>query len=335
MIASERIRVEFIEALPGRRPVNEEAVLRLMESIKRIGLRTPLSVRLVDGFKVDGDEVDGQPVLVTGAHRLEAVRRLGWEHVECFVMTDGDEANARRWEIAENLHRADLTTIERTELVAEWIKLAEEELVSSQPATKLSSRGRKAEGRPSSGIRAAAKELGIDKDAAYRAIKIASITPEAKEVAREVKLDDNQSALLQAAKAAPEEQPAILRTIAAVKDETKKKRLPDLQEGDELPGVRATNVMRTLRGQPAPAPRSGDVLIGMLDNAVWLMVVESRAHPGYWHVVDLHEDLVTERPVRGDFVQKVLELAYPIATSLAWSFYRFDDDAPMPWEAAP
>jgi ParB family chromosome partitioning protein len=233
----ENIRVEFIETLPGRRPVNEEAVLRLMESIKRIGLRTPLSVRLVDGFKVDGDEVDGQPILVAGAHRLEAVRRLGWEHVECFVMADGDEANARRWEIAENLHRADLTTIERTELVAEWIKLAEDEVISSQVATKSkSARNPKGAGRNASGIRAAAKELGIDKDAAHRAIKIAALTPEAKATAIEVGLDDNQSALLQAAKAAPEEQPAILRTIAAVKEETK----------------------RTLKEKPAPAPMPDD-----------------------------------------------------------------------------
>lgn len=324
----ERIRVEFIEALPGRRPVNEEAVLRLMESIQRIGLRTPLSVRLVDGFKVGGDEVDGQPVLVTGAHRLEAVRRLGWEHVECFVMTDGDEANARRWEISENLHRADLTALERTELVAEWIRLTGESDKLRQ-VDAVSGKGGRGK---TSGVRKAAREIGVSEPDARRALKVASLTPEAKATAVEVGLDDNRTALLQAAKAAPEEQPAILRTIAAVKEETRKKRLPDLQEGDELPGVRATNVMRTLRGQPAPAPRSGDVLIGMLDNAAWLMVVESRAHPGYWHVVDLHEDLVTGRPVRGDFVQKVLELAYPIATSLAWSFYRFDDDAPMPWD---
>lgn len=233
----ENIRVEFIEALPGRRPVNEEAVLRLMESIQRIGLRTPLSVRLVDGFKVGGDEVDGQPVLVTGAHRLEAVRRLGWEKVECFVMTDGDEANARRWEISENLHRADLTALERSELVAEWVSLAEQDLILPQAEAKSKTASNpKGAGRKPSGIRAASRELNIEPEAARRAVKVASLTDEAKQVAREVHLDDNRSALLQAAKAAPEEQPAILRTIAAVKEETK----------------------RTLKEKPAPAPMPDD-----------------------------------------------------------------------------
>jgi hypothetical protein len=57
-----------------------------------------------------------------------------------------------------------------------------------------------------SGVRAAARELGIDRDGARRAVKIDSIAPEAKEAARVAGLHDNQSALLQVASAPPEQQ---------------------------------------------------------------------------------------------------------------------------------
>jgi hypothetical protein len=42
----------------------------------------------------------------------------------CRITTWG-ESQARRWKIAENLHRADLTTLQRNEQVAEWIALTE------------------------------------------------------------------------------------------------------------------------------------------------------------------------------------------------------------------
>ena len=41
--------------------------------------------------------------------------------------------DARLWEIAENLHRADLTALERDRELAEWIRLTDERL-KAQPA---------------------------------------------------------------------------------------------------------------------------------------------------------------------------------------------------------
>jgi hypothetical protein len=49
------------------------------------------------------------------------------------VVTEGTEIDARLWEIAENLHRADLTSLERSEHIAEWIKLTGER-AKAQPA---------------------------------------------------------------------------------------------------------------------------------------------------------------------------------------------------------
>lgn len=57
-------------------------------------------------------------------------------------------------------------------------------------------------------------EVGVTREEIQRASKIASIAPEAKEAARDAGLDDNQSALLKAAKApTPEAQVAVLRGI--------------------------------------------------------------------------------------------------------------------------
>jgi hypothetical protein len=54
-------------------------------------------------------------------------------------------------------------------------------------------------GQQPGGISAAARELGIEETYAKRAVKTDSLSPEAKATARKVGLDDNRSALLEAA----------------------------------------------------------------------------------------------------------------------------------------
>ena len=46
---------------------------------------------------------------------------------------------ARLWEIAENLHRAELSKLERDDNVAEWIKITDR--LASQSATPKEGRG--------------------------------------------------------------------------------------------------------------------------------------------------------------------------------------------------
>ena len=103
--------------------------------------------------------------------------------------------DAELWEIAENLHRAELTALERSEQVARWIELTavKQKLAQPEPVSKG---GRGNEG----GVRAAARDLGIEKEDARRATKVAALSDEAKQAAREAGLDDNRSALLQAAR---------------------------------------------------------------------------------------------------------------------------------------
>jgi len=112
-----------------------------------------------------------------------------------------DEIDVRLWEISENLHRAELSTLERSEQIAEWVTLTEakpSEAVSALVGQKLSTRGRNGEGRPEGGVAAAAREIGVSRQGAERAAKIAGISDDAKDAAKAAGIDDNQSALLRA-----------------------------------------------------------------------------------------------------------------------------------------
>lgn len=89
------------------------------------------------------------------------------------------------WEIAENVHRSELTALERSKHFAEWLRLGDK-LAQVEPFLG----GRENEG----GVRKAARELSLEKEDARRAVIVDRIAPDAKEAAREVGLDDNRYA---------------------------------------------------------------------------------------------------------------------------------------------
>src|SRR5262249_32943671 len=106
--------------------------------------------------------------------------------------------------------------------------------VSTPPVAKLSTRGRK-EGRPSSGVNKAAKEIGVNREDARRAVKVDSLSSEALQTAIALKLDDNRSALLAAAKHDdPGMQQHVLRTWG--ERTAKKKKAVDVEPGDGTGG---------------------------------------------------------------------------------------------------
>lgn len=194
---------------PGRRPLNEDTVAQLMVSIERVGLQSPPAVRMVDKILIDGVEEHSVAVLVYGHHRLEAMRRLGWQWTTCLVL-DLDDIAAELAEISENLHRAELTLLQRDEQIARWIELTGvKQDVSRQVDAKLEPAK---PGRPEGGVRSAARDLNMSEPDARRAVKIAALSPEAKAAAKEAGLDNNRSALLEAAKETePEKQVVVLQ----------------------------------------------------------------------------------------------------------------------------
>jgi ParB family chromosome partitioning protein len=91
--------------------------------------------------------------------------------------------NGRQHRIAENLHRAELTKLERDGFLSEWISLRDQSAQTEPIESKrVDGKGH----RPQSGINSASRELGIDRTDLQRAIKVASLSDEAKEAARDI-----------------------------------------------------------------------------------------------------------------------------------------------------
>ena len=79
-------------------------------------------------------------------------------------------------------------------------------------AVSVGGRGKKG------GIREAARQLGLSEADIRRAIKVASLSPEAQQAAHEVGLADNRSALLRAAdETTPEDQVRVLEELSGRK----------------------------------------------------------------------------------------------------------------------
>lgn len=128
----EMVRVAHVHVGQRHRTPSKESVEKLAESIREIGLQTPILVRFVDNIEIDGELCDGWPVLVAGATRLAAVKMLGWEHVEALEIK-GDDLDAELVEIDENLMRAELTPSERAAHLARRKEIYEQK----HPETKL------------------------------------------------------------------------------------------------------------------------------------------------------------------------------------------------------
>jgi ParB-like nuclease domain len=153
------------------RKLNPSAVARLAKSIAELGLQTPIDVRRT------GDRY----TLIAGLHRLEAVKQLGLARIECRELEEGS-LTAKLWEIAENLHREELTIAERDEQIRLYVELRQQAIVQAnaeraRQAAKPS-QDAKVSPQPDKGGRGkkgkvteASEELGISKDIVRRALK--------------------------------------------------------------------------------------------------------------------------------------------------------------------
>jgi ParB family transcriptional regulator, chromosome partitioning protein len=228
----ETIPVASIFPGPERRlrQVTREKVQALADSIREIGLRTPISLREVscEGVPMPHSYHGSTYHLVAGEHRLEACKDLHWAEIPAFIIEgDEDEATCRLWEIDENLVRADLTVTERDEHLKErkfWYERA-------HPGTKhggapgnkeTGGRGGKAprSKEPESGslpafVSDTAEKTGLSKtvikDAIHRAEAIA---PEVKEAIRDMpEIADKVGELNALAAVEPEEQKAAVEAV--------------------------------------------------------------------------------------------------------------------------
>ncbi|MBD3738928.1 MAG: ParB N-terminal domain-containing protein [Pseudomonas balearica] len=93
------------------RPVSEAGVESLLASIEETGvMKDAIHVR---------KKKDGELVLIAGAHRLEAARRLGWDEIEAKVWTNVTDDWARLMEIDDNLAGAEMNALDTAVFLAQ------------------------------------------------------------------------------------------------------------------------------------------------------------------------------------------------------------------------
>jgi ParB-like chromosome segregation protein Spo0J len=115
MLQSIPISSIFPGSLARLRRLNPEQVEVLVESIKEIGLQSPISLHAIPRpeetpYRHNGNIYE----VVAGAHRLEACKVLGMKEIPALIV-DLADVDRRLWEIDENLIRAELTQLERAE----------------------------------------------------------------------------------------------------------------------------------------------------------------------------------------------------------------------------
>lgn len=107
-----RISPDEVKVKAGRRSLNEEKVKSLAQSIEEVGLLNPITIDL-------------EYNLIAGAHRLEAVKRLGRASIEC-NQVDLKGLQAELAEIDENLVRHNLNHIDEADQLLRRKEIYEE-----------------------------------------------------------------------------------------------------------------------------------------------------------------------------------------------------------------
>ena len=199
------------------------------------------------------EQVDGT------LHRLVAIKSLGRLKIPCRVVQI-DARTARLWELAENLHRVELTALQRSEQIDEWIQLTADQLVE-QPKGDVSAQSdpKPQGGRPEGGIRAASRALGVDRSKARRARKrVAGIPSEIRDKIRT--MQGVKGVDLDAlASAPPERQSAALDAVESGEAKNVREALARL-EGDGLEASSShTGPQPDLPFSEPPAPTQGAV----------------------------------------------------------------------------
>jgi hypothetical protein len=101
------------------RALDEAAVANMMCSLGREGQLKPILIRV---WPAKNHTHTRLPRLISGAHRIEAARRLKWTHLSAWLV-ECDDDEARQAEIDENLVRKELSPRERGVLYTEWLAL--------------------------------------------------------------------------------------------------------------------------------------------------------------------------------------------------------------------
>lgn len=201
-----QIPVDEIQIKEGRRELNDDHVRELADSICELGLLNPITV-------------DKDHTLIAGLHRLQAVKLLGWQSVECTVSSlEGLQAELA--EIDENFVRNDLSTLEFGEMLLRRKEIYE----MLHPETKQGG-DRKSEeikakkfrfDAAKSFVQDAADKLGVVPRTVELQIQTAkNLTPETKEIIKGADTKITKKSALKLSRLEPEQQKEAATLLAA------------------------------------------------------------------------------------------------------------------------
>jgi len=159
---TERVLVDGLRVGARMRSADPARVATLAASMERHGLLQPITARMVGETEAE---------LVAGLHRLEAAKRLGWEWIDA-VFVEADDIERELIEIAENLHRADLTKEERDRQIRRYAELLEvSKAVQSAQNEPIESKRADGRGHRPQGIASQiAAETGLSKSTVKRVL---------------------------------------------------------------------------------------------------------------------------------------------------------------------
>jgi ParB family transcriptional regulator, chromosome partitioning protein len=208
----EDIQIDLIDVPKGRRVLDQNWCQALAEDIHFNGQKTPIEVLAVDGrFR-----------LVSGAHRVEAVKSKAGDTIKAVVKTVDEyagEAAIKLAEITENFMRRGLSVLDKAFDIAAWREIFEQasgtikpgrQSISRKLATNSDEQLEALSERFAGSFSAEAmKAFGLSRDAVFRALKIARIDQDIRERISLHSIADNQSELLALSAETSERQAAI------------------------------------------------------------------------------------------------------------------------------
>ena len=186
-----KITINQIHVDANRRPIKNEKVTQLKESIKANGLLNPITI-------------DKQLNLIAGLHRLTAYKQLGIKKIECHIVDYQSNEQARLAEIDENLIRNELEALERAELWLERdILLTHMGLKAKSGDNQYTLGGSETISPPVKTNLEFAQEIGYSKRTLQHGKQIAKdIAPEVKQIIKGTAIANSPTKLLQVARAA-------------------------------------------------------------------------------------------------------------------------------------
>ena len=189
-----KVNIDDIKVSERLRKLDNSKVAELVDSIKQIGLLQPIVV-------------DTDNNLLSGLHRLEAFKSIGYENIDCKVVNLSEQKN-RLVEIDENLCRLDLNYIER----AEHLIHRDEILISLGQRAQVGDNQHTGSPR-SQTTQSLAKDLGISRSKYYEIKSVYKIEAGVREILKKTDVANNLDALMLIQKQTAEIQSEVAKRI--------------------------------------------------------------------------------------------------------------------------